>query len=103
MTQTTELQTRWQDQQLPHIDGVVYADGRVVLLHGMTLYNNGIYTTTVSPLADTTLDSILRYDHDAWVEIGLTSQVERDERGRTYRCGAGAMGNEGFVACVDGI
>ena len=57
-------------------------------------------STTISPLADTTIESVVNYHEDVWVEVDIRiDYVIVDEL--KILCGEGAMGNEGFVAAIN--
>jgi hypothetical protein len=92
------LEEKWQSGYGLHIDGLVFADGRVVLCDCVKLKRDGRSIPLASPIGDSTLDSILKYDDDPWVALTELDRSEIAESNVKISCGEGAMGNEGYVA-----
>lgn len=106
MKNSIKLQHIWQSKQkkLPGTNCIVYADGSVVILN-FTFYTDTATqkdTAVVSPLCETTIDSLLKYkDWDSWVWVDAWNQANLIHGDKRYIGGEGAYGNEGFVACED--
>jgi hypothetical protein len=83
-----------------HVDGIVFASGRVVLLAGRTVRAGTRVRSVVSPLAESSIESILSYASEPWVPVTRLATVSWSSDIRV-ECGEGAMGNEGFVAAVN--
>lgn len=96
-----ELMERWRVGQTVHVDGIVFKTGRVVLFEAKTICFENEVKCVASPFADTTLDSILTYDEEPWVELTSLFTVTWDRKFEVSS-GEGAMGNEGFVALKEG-
>lgn len=98
------IKKQWQaeDRQLPGINCIVYPDGKVTILKFSYIYNSGTKKRScdVFALCDTTIDSIENYDAAFWTIVD--QWVTLDYQGGKIYGGDGAMGNEGFIACVDG-
>ncbi|MFO7181202.1 MAG: hypothetical protein DIU78_021050 [Pseudomonadota bacterium] len=97
MNSQDELQQHWEAGECLHVDGIVWSDGRVLLLTVSKVKQNGRTQCVAAPLAETTAGSVLQYDPDAWVAVTSTGRLAIGE-GRVLLAGEGAMGNEGFVA-----
>lgn len=94
------IQARWADEQLLGYDCLCHSDGNVTLLSFYhTTGPNETKHYYASPLADTTLESIVSYNDDPWAATDIYDHLVKQEL--TFVCGAGAMGNEGFVAATD--
>ena len=100
----TRIQAQWRAGLILGIDGIVYADGAVTMASQYDVYdpNSKIRTSHWHPLCDTTLESIEKYNDDAWVAVdiyhGSFSMIHTRQ---TIVFGDGAMGNEGFIAATD--
>ncbi len=94
------LEEKWQSGFGLHIDGMVFADGRVVLCECVKLKRDGRSIPLASPIGDSTLDSVLAYDDDPWVALTEMDRSEIAESNLRISCGEGAMGNEGYVAAA---
>lgn len=101
MTGRADLQSRWRSEQVLHRNAITFASGRVVLLQVSQLHVNARTLCVASPLAETTADSILGFDGDAWVTVTPAHRLQLDND-RELLAGEGAMGNEGFIALTQG-
>jgi len=91
---------RWRQGETLHVDGITFASGRVVLLSTATVSEHGEPKCVASPLADSTIASVLSRNPDAWVAITpMTATLDWEPEVRIC-CGEGAMGNEGFIAAT---
>ena len=94
------LHGQWRAGFALHVEAIVYGSGRVLLLDGRTIRSGTNLRTVVSPRADTTVSSVLKYANDPWSPLTrlATLGVSQDVQ---VECGEGAMGNEGYVAAVN--
>lgn len=102
---TDIIQVQWANNYLLGINSISYGNGLVTLLSVYSSCNtaNGVnhgLEYRVFPKADTTIDSIIKYNDDPWTEIQVYSSPVTDGK-LTYICGEGSMGNEGFVAAIN--
>jgi len=88
-------------RELPGIDCIAFADGNLIMLSIQSFYdpNNHESTISCSPLCDTTIESLLKYDNEIWTLVDAWTSI--DYRGGKLYGGDGQMGNEGFIACSD--
>lgn len=93
------IQEQWKNGYLIGYDCIVYADGKIVIGEYYSTFdpNNGETKQYWSPLCDTELDKITKYNEDIWTacDIFHGSFIYKDQH---IVFGDGAMGNEGFVA-----
>ncbi|WP_340026520.1 hypothetical protein MHI24_15690 [Paenibacillus sp. FSL K6-1096] len=97
------IQKHWTAaRELPGINCVAWADGSVTILNIETCYDPNTRERTMSchPLCDTTIESIVKYNDDPWTIVDAWTSL--DCEGGTIYGGDGQMGNEGFIACIDG-
>ncbi|WP_145413963.1 hypothetical protein [Paenibacillus xylanexedens] len=90
-----------EQQALPGVNCIAFADGTVIILDIRTYFdpNNNERTMSVSPLCDTTIESMVKYNPDCWTMVDAWTSV--DYQGGKIIGGDGQMGNEGFIACTD--
>nr|WP_261771688.1 hypothetical protein [Paenibacillus xylanexedens] len=97
------IMEQWSAEQreLPGMNCIAFADGTVTILDIRTYLdsNNNERTLSVSPLCDTMIDSIVKYNPDCWTMVDVWTSV--DYQGGKIIGGDGQMGNEGFIACTD--
>ena len=95
------IQSKWREGYVIGFDCLAYGDGRVVIAHTYTLYdpNTDVTQRFWSPLCDTTLEGMTKYDEDIWTAVDIFHGTFEFE-GQTIVFGDGGMGNEGFVASV---
>ncbi len=95
------IQENWCANQLPGIDSIVYPNGKLTILNCHSIYNPNSQERNIycSPLCDTTIESLENYHSDCWTNVDAWTSIDY-QHGKIYG-GAGAMGNEGFLACVD--
>ncbi|WP_217603413.1 hypothetical protein [Chitinophaga sp. GbtcB8] len=101
MTAREVIQQNWRKQILLGCEGIVFNDGNIIILDFYTTISNTQRSYYISPICDTTLSSIEKYNNDPWVEVTIHPQHIKLENGDTIYCGEGGMGNEGFVAMED--
>ena len=92
----------WAKSKLPGFDCVVYSDGTVTVLDCYSLEDSGTRERTLfcNPLCDTTIESVEKYGAAHWVAVDKWTRI--DYGGGAVIAGDGAMGNEGFIARVNG-
>jgi hypothetical protein len=94
------VQAQWAASHLLGYNSISYGDGKVTLLDIQANRFESACKYVTSPIADTTIESILSHDNDPWTPIQLyNGRIVKG--GLTFLCGEGAMGNEGFVAAID--
>lgn len=83
------------------MDCIVYPDGEITVLNICRSKNpdTGELKISITPLCDTTIWSLLKYEKDIWVEVDEWSTLYNE--GGYYISGDGTMGNEGFIAKTD--
>lgn len=85
----------WEKGYCLFVDGLVRSSQEITLFTHYTVGQDEHYTL----LADTTVDSILKYNEDPWVAVDIFGTVKwAEEKSVVY--GSGAMGNDGFIALV---
>lgn len=84
-----------------HANGILMADGSVILFECRKLKAEGKTRPSAAAIGNSTLESILSYDADAWVPLTEMDRKEDAHSGIRLTCGEGAMGNEGYVAVSD--
>ena len=100
MTLVDMIQINWKERKVPSFSGVLFADGRIVLFSGTSTYVNSKPRVFASPLADSTLDSFLRYHDQPWSTCTEVASCISDDGEFRLVCGEGVMGSDGFVALV---
>lgn len=94
------IQKHWFRNELPGLDCIVKGDGSIIIFNFYkTIQDNKIHYY-FSPLCDTTIESLEKYNDDIWTEIEVNSNQKALPNGEAFLCGEGGMGNEGFIACV---
>ncbi|MCA9177380.1 MAG: hypothetical protein KDB14_23005 [Planctomycetales bacterium] len=95
------LQKKWREGFVVGYDCIAFGDGQIVFANSYSAYDPNTHETTLywTPLCDTTLESLLRYNDDIWTEVDIFRHpLEFD--GQKIVFGDGGMGNEGYVASV---
>ncbi|MBH5316330.1 hypothetical protein I6N90_00725 [Paenibacillus sp. GSMTC-2017] len=87
--------------ELPGINCIVYPNGTITILNCYSTYNPNTKERNFfsSPLCDTTIESIAKYNVDYWTVVDEWVSIDYQD-GRIYG-GDGEMGNEGFISCTD--
>lgn len=95
------IQKKWREGFVVGYDCIAYGDGRIVFANAYSAYNPNTHETTNywSPLCDTTLASLLKYNDDVWTQIDIFRHPFEFE-GQKIVFGDGGMGNEGYIASV---
>ncbi|EZH73452.1 hypothetical protein ATO12_16050 [Aquimarina atlantica] len=94
-----KIQEKWKQGYLPGFDCIVMGEGDFVIGNVYSTYdpNTGETKQYWSPLCDTTLERIEKYDDDIWTEVSIFHGAFEYENQKIV-FGDGAMGNEGYVA-----
>jgi hypothetical protein len=95
------VQTRWQREERPFFDGVLFDTGEIVIVECAVVLGAGSLSVTARPLARSTLASFLEHNPDAWVSITPLASVHLKSEGLVLTCGEGSFGGDGFVALCD--
>lgn len=85
----------WEKSYCLFVDGLVRSSQEITLFTHYTVGQDEHYAL----LADTTVDSILKYNEDPWVAVDIFGTVKWLEE-KSVVFGSGAMGNDGFIALV---
>lgn len=95
------IQSKWRDGYVLGYDCIAYGDGRVVIADSYSMHDPNTKTTTHhwSPLCDTSLEAMAKYNDDIWTEVDIFHTPFAFE-GQTIVHGDGGMGNEGYVASI---
>lgn len=96
------IQQKWNEGLLPGIDCILFGDGTVIVGNCYSVHNRETNKRRWywSPLCDTTIGSIEKYEPDIWTEIDIY-HGSFDYKDQHIVFGDGAMGNEGFVASTN--
>ncbi len=98
----TKIQEKWNNGFVLGYDCLTFGNGEVVIGNFYSTYdpNNGEIKQYWSPICDTTLDKIQKYNEDIWTPVevfhGSFSSVIYGKQ--TFVFGDGSMGNEGYIA-----
>ncbi|WP_138751367.1 hypothetical protein [Paenibacillus sinopodophylli] len=89
------------ERELPGINCIIFPDGVLTLLNCYSIYdpNTKERKKICSPLCDTTIDSIAKYNVECWTIVDAWVSIDY-QNGKIYG-GDGQMGNEGYIACTD--
>ncbi|MEY8746856.1 hypothetical protein [Paenibacillus tundrae] len=97
------IMKHWSGEQreLPGLNCIVFSNGNIIMLNVETYYdpNNNERRIYCSPLCDTTIESVEKYNADCWTMVDPWTSIDYQD-GKIYG-GDGQMGNEGFIACTD--
>lgn len=95
------IQEHWNNNELPGIDCIIRADGTVTILNFYKTNQENRINYYLSPICDTTIESLEKYNDDIWTEIEVNPDAIVLSNGDTFVFGEGSMGNEGFIALVN--
>lgn len=94
------LLDRWNSDELVGINSLIRDDGSAIILNCNSFVIGGENLHVCVPICETTIASIEKFDDDIWSEFqGFTEYTDK-QTGKIYVGGEGAMGNEGFIACL---
>lgn len=99
---TDLLQVKWQDGLCPIINGVVFSNGRVVLLEFKHERMNGEREVHLRKCGEKSLESVLDGDCSFFTGITELCSVECEGSDKRLVGGEGGMGGDGFVALTSG-
>ena len=88
----------WASERCPIIDGVLFADGRIVV-HDVTVFEDD--RILARPLLESTIDSYLAHNDDAWMHLVRRANCSIDSLSEQVFVGEGSLGSDGFVALCD--
>lgn len=94
-----ELVEHWRSGEVLQIDGIAFPSGVVTLVKSFTVQAGATVRCVAQPLADTSIESILKYDQSIWVPVTRLATLPWSPTANVV-CGEGPMGNEGFVAAT---
>jgi len=101
MTNKLKIQEKWKDSFILGYDCIVYGNGKITIGEHYSCFNPNNNETKYywTPICDTTLDKIEKYDDDIWTEVDIFhgSLVYKNQK---IVFGDGGMGNEGYIASV---
>lgn len=93
------MKEHWADDQIIGVNSLVRSDDSVVLLNCYSVIAENGKLHFCFPLCDTTTKSLFKYEEDIWTSFQIFCKIETENN--IYVGGQGAMGNEGFIACLD--
>ncbi len=95
---STVTKAAWADRRCPIIDGVLFADGRIIVLEITPLEDGRVL---VRALLESTIDSYLDHNADGWMSLVRCAKCSIDETSQQVVVGEASMGSDGFVALCD--
>jgi hypothetical protein len=100
-TLNSTIQQKWRDGYVVGYDCIAYGNGEIVFANAYSVYDPNTHETAIywSPLCDTTLASLLKYNDDIWTQVDIFRHPFEFE-GQKIVFGDGGMGNEGYIASV---
>ncbi|WP_136668193.1 hypothetical protein [Flavobacterium sp. H122] len=98
---TNKINEHWLNEELIGIDCVQKNNGEIIILNCYSFTNNNVKQSFATPICDTTIDSLEKYNSDIWTSFEVLSNRVEINNEFIVLGGEGAMGNEGFVACTD--
>ncbi|WP_157638218.1 hypothetical protein [Flexithrix dorotheae] len=100
-TMHPKIQEKWQQGYLPGYDCIIMGEGEIIMGNTYSVYDSKTKKTKQywSPLCDTTIESLEKYDDDIWTEVDIVigAFIHKNQK---FVFGSGAMGNEGFIASI---
>lgn len=93
------MRDHWNSEELIGINCLIRNDESVVILNCYSVQEEESKQHYCFPLCETTTKSLERYDVDIWTKFQVFTEITYEEF--TYVGGEGAMGNEGFIACLN--
>lgn len=94
------LQEHWRDEEVPLIDGIIRADGEVVLFSYEATVRGSDRGVIPSPKERSTLREQLAADPDVWTAIDVMCRADWRAGGLELHGGGGGFGSDGFVAAT---
>lgn len=99
---TNIIQEHWNNNELPGIDAILFADGTMIILDFYAVSKEGGGKLHyVHPVCETNLKSVEKYNDDVWSQIERHPATLSLPDGKKVYFGEGAMGEEGFVALTE--
>jgi hypothetical protein len=103
MTNLKSLDASWANMRAPIVDGIMFPDGRVVLLMCSYMRNSaGRQVLSVRRGRRTRLEAVAREGWESSLAENSTAEC-RARNGLSVRvsCGEGSLGGDGYVAATD--
>lgn len=96
-----KIQEKWKQGFLPGFDCIIMGEGELIIGNVYSTYDPSNSETKQywSPLCDTTIESIEKYDDDTWVEVDIFHGAF-EYKNQKFVFGDGGMGNEGYIASI---
>lgn len=96
------IQEHWSNSSLPHFSGIIAGNGMMVAMGEQNFFVDGKIQQHVYPICETSIDSFLGFDNE-FVEVAFDDRRVPVPGTNCFAIGGeGEMGNEGFVAVVNG-
>ena len=98
-TSQQKIQQKWKEGYVLGYDCITHSNGEIVIGEPYSVYdpNNKKTKRYWSPICDTTLDKIEKYNEDIWTECDIWhGAFEYNNQKIVF--GDGGMGNEGYIA-----
>ncbi|WP_299113069.1 hypothetical protein [uncultured Winogradskyella sp.] len=94
-----KIQDKWKKGFVLGLDCITYSNGKIIIgsVYRTENPNNGEIKQYWSPICDTELEKIEKYDDDIWTEYDIFhGSFEYENQKIVF--GDGGMGNEGYIA-----
>jgi hypothetical protein len=98
---TNIIQEHWNNNELPGIDTILFADGTMIILNFYAVSTEHGKLHYVNPVCETNLQSVEKYNDDVWTQIERSYATLTLPDGKKVYFGEGGMGEEGFVALTE--
>lgn len=98
----SELETRWRDEEVPIINGIAFASGRVAWINHEENDTPGEPPFTLEAGPVLTLDELAEDPDFGWTSVVPNLEVRRSDGRWSAATGEGGMGGDGFVAVFQG-
>ncbi|MCF6402652.1 hypothetical protein L3C95_11120 [Chitinophaga filiformis] len=95
------IQQHWNESELPGLDAILFSDGTMIILNIYASIAKTGRRYYASPMCETTLKSVEKYDDDVWRHIQRHPASFVLPDGKKVYFGEGTMGQEGFVALTE--
>lgn len=95
---TDLLQQRWKQDRCPIANGIVFGDGRLLLLALVPHPAVGHTRETFEFVEESSLDGFLKHNPDYWAFLTRHCQLTIPDADLLISAGGASMGGDGFVA-----
>jgi len=103
MRLTEQLQEQWRAEQVPSVEGVVFANGSAVSIRSKVQVSSGAQRIILERDGLLELDEIVASSDFFWIPVTPLVEHVWKEMGLIILAGEGSMGADGFVAVCDCI